>query len=188
MTPAVFLDRDGTLIESVHYLNRVDQVKLIPGAGKALCALEEMGYLRIVVTNQAAIGKGLLTEEGLHEIHVEVARQLALQQASIDGWYFCPVVGQGGGREVIEHPDRKPGPGMLLKAARDHAIDLHTSWMVGDTVSDTLAGRNAGCSHTVFVESGLSPPGEKAHPSVDHVLTEANSGTDLIRNESKQTD
>ena len=186
MNRAVFLDRDGTIIESVHYLNRVDQVKLLPGAGYALRALAEMGYLRIVVTNQAAIGKGLLTEDGLVEIQAELDRQLAAEGASLDAWCFCPVVGQGGGREVIEHPDRKPGPGMILKAARDHDIDLGASWMVGDTVSDTLTGRNAGCMRSVFVRSGLSPGDEARHPSVDYVLANIDGLPDLIRQEDAQ--
>lgn len=170
MKPAIFLDRDGTLIESVHYLNRVDQVKLLPGAGEALSRLSKMGYFLVLVTNQAAIGKGLLTEEGLAEIHAELAHQLARCGALIDAWYHCPEVRTSPDIETIDHPDRKPGPGMLFRAANDHQINLGDSWMAGDTVSDTLAGRNAGCKKTVLVLSGLSDKKSGIHDSVDHVI------------------
>lgn len=170
MAKAIFLDRDGTLIESVHYLNRPDQVRLLPGVTDALNKLEKMGFLRIIVTNQAAIGKGFLTEDGLMEIQAELDRQLLLEGASINAWYFCPLISQGSSREIVEHPDRKPGPGMLLRASKDHDISLADSWMVGDVVSDTLAGRNAGCGHTVLVQSGLKEGTMSNHPSIDHVV------------------
>ena len=162
---AVFFDRDGTLIESVHYLNRPEQVRLIDGAANVLRECQQLGYLNVIVTNQAAIGKGLLTPEGLVEIQAELERQLADSNARIDAWYYCPLVRTVSSREVVEHPDRKPGPGMLLRAAREHAIDLRRSFMVGDMISDTLAGWNAGCAANILVggESELA-----SHPSVDY--------------------
>lgn len=168
--PAVFLDRDGTLIESVHYLSRPDQVRLLPGAAEAVRAIRAAGYLCIVVTNQAAIAKGLLTHEGLVEVQRELERLLAAEGAALDGWYYSPHAMQGTCRETVEHPDRKPGPGLLLRAARELDVALAESWMVGDAVSDTLAGRNAGCHATVLVRSGLARDEIESHPSVDHVL------------------
>lgn len=169
MRPAVFLDRDGTLIEAVHYLNQPDQVQLIAGAAATLRQLEKAGYLRILVTNQAAIGKGLLTVEVLQEIQAELDRQLSVEDASLDAWYYCPEVRHTDDREAIEHPDRKPGPGMLLRAASELGISLEKSWMVGDMVSDTLAGRNARCKATILVQTGLSDEDSSSHASVDYI-------------------
>jgi len=154
MRPAVFLDRDGTIIEQVHYLNRPDQVKLIPGAAEAIRSLRAVGYACVVVTNQSAIGRGLLTLDGLEEIHTEMHRQLAEEGAELDDIYVCPHVPAGEDRTTIEHSDRKPGPGMLLRAARELDLDLSRSWMVGDMLSDLLAGRNAGCHGTILVLTG----------------------------------
>ncbi|MEJ1338288.1 MAG: HAD family hydrolase [Candidatus Sedimenticola sp. (ex Thyasira tokunagai)] len=188
MRSAVFLDRDGTLIKSVHYLNRPDQVELIDGAAQALIQLEEAGFLRIIVTNQAAIGKGLLDFEGLKSVQAELDHQLNEQGSSIDGWYYCPEVRTVNDLETIDHPDRKPGPGMLLKAAKENNIDLSSSWMVGDMLSDTLAGKNAGCEATILVRTGLADTKTETHPSVDHVVSSiADISEIILKNNSNRT-
>jgi len=178
---AVFLDRDGTLIEHVHYLSRPDQVRLIPGVAGALREIEALGYLRIMVTNQAAIAKGLITISELESIHAELARQLAQREAALDATYFCPVASESDDRERIEHPDRKPGPGMLIEAAREHGIDLARSVMVGDMVSDTLAGRHAGCALTVLVGEEEHSLAARTHSSVDHYLSSIAGLPELLR-------
>ena len=127
MKPAVFFDRDGTLIKSVHYLNDADRVELIDDAVEILQELEAAGYLRIIVTNQAAIAKGLVTVDGLIKIQARLEELLVARGASIDGWYFSPEKRLSEGFEPIDYPDRKPGPGMLLKAARDFDISLSRS-------------------------------------------------------------
>lgn len=152
--PAIFLDRDGTIIEAVHYLADPAKVRLLPGAAGAIKRLREAGYACVVVTNQSAIGRGLLTVEGLHEVHAEFCRQLAEAGAGIDGFYFCPTVPSSDDRTALDDPNRKPGPGMLLQAASDLGLDLALSWMVGDMVSDILAGHNAGCRGAIFVACG----------------------------------
>ncbi|MFO0887978.1 MAG: HAD-IIIA family hydrolase [Isosphaeraceae bacterium] len=159
--PAVFLDRDGTLIEHVHYLSSPDQVRLLPGAAEAVNRLRRAGYACIIVTNQSAIGRGIISEEQLRQIHVEMNRQLAEQGAMLDGIYFCPDVPTSDDRTIVDNPERKPGPGMLLRAAAELGLDLHASWMVGDVISDVLAGWNAGC-RSILVASGQtrSPIGE----------------------------
>ncbi len=169
--PAVFLDRDGTVIKSVHYLNRPEQVELIEGAARVLTKLEEAGFLRIIVTNQAAIGKGLLDVQGLKDIQAELDRQLLEQGSSLDGWYYCPKIRITDDFETIDHPDRKPGPGMLQRAALEKNISLSASWMVGDMLSDTLAGKNAGCKATILVRTGLADKLSESHPSVDYVAS-----------------
>ena len=157
--PAVFLDRDGTLIEHVPYLSDPALVRLLPGAAEAIKKLRRAGFAVILVTNQSAIDRGMLTEDRLDQIHTEMRRQLAACGATIDGIYYCPVAPGGDDRSVVEHPDRKPGPGMLLRAAADLKLDLAASWMVGDLISDVFAGLNAGC-RSILVESGQTPPGD----------------------------
>ncbi len=178
--PAVFFDRDGTLIEEVHYLNRTDQVRVVEGVAGMLNELETAGYRRIIVTNQAAIGKGLLTVQGLHEIQARLDELLEQQGASLDGWYFCPEVRQSAGDETIDHPNRKPAPGMLLQAAEDFDIDLSSSWMVGDRLSDALAGKNAGCLGSILIEAGHFNEADRDHPAVDHVVSHVSEITPII--------
>lgn len=162
MRRAVFLDRDGTLIALVHHLTKASDVQLLPGAGQAVFALRERGYACVLVTNQSVIGRGLLTVTGLEEIHQELLRQLSAHRTALDGIYYCPVAPTVSDPRTIEHPDRKPGPGMLLRAARELGLQIGQSWMVGDSLSDLLAGRNAGCAGSVLVKSGYgsSPGGE----------------------------
>jgi len=157
--PAVFLDRDGTLIEHVPYLSDPAMVSLLPGAAEALKRLRRAGFARVLVTNQSAIGRGMLAVNRLDEIHTELNRQLALQGATIDGIYYCPDAPKSDDRTVVENPDRKPGPGMLLRAAADLNLDLGASWMVGDLISDVLAGLNAGCK-SILVQSGQTSQAE----------------------------
>jgi D,D-heptose 1,7-bisphosphate phosphatase len=153
LRPAIFLDRDGTLIEHVSYLCDPARVRLLPGAAGALKRLGRVGFALVLVTNQSAIGRGMLTEERLEQIHVELGRQLAACGVAIDAMYHCPAVPTSDDRMVVENPDRKPGAGMLLRAAADLKLDLDASWMIGDLVSDVLAGLNAGC-RSILLESG----------------------------------
>jgi D,D-heptose 1,7-bisphosphate phosphatase len=168
LRPAVFLDRDGTLIEHVSYLSDPALVRLLPGAAEALKQLCRAGFALILVTNQSAIGRGMLTEDRLDQIHTELNRQLAASGVAIDGIYYCPAAPSGDDRTAVENPDRKPGPGMLLRAAADLKLDLSASWMVGDLISDVLAGLNAGC-RSILVESGQTSP-EEADTLVGHCL------------------
>ncbi len=157
--PAVFLDRDGTLIEHVPYLADPALVRLLPGAAEAVKKFRRAGFAVVLVTNQSAFGRGILTEDRLDQIHTEMRRQLAACGATIDGIYYCPVAPGTDDRTAVEHPDRKPGPGMLLRAAADLTLDLAASWMVGDLISDVFAGLNAGC-RSILLESGQTSPGD----------------------------
>jgi D,D-heptose 1,7-bisphosphate phosphatase len=157
--PAVFLDRDGTLIEHVPYLSDPELVRLLPGTAEALKRLRRAGFACVLVTNQSAIGRGMLTEDRLAQIHTELYRQLAAAGATLDGIYYCPNVPAGDDRTIVECQDRKPGPGMLHRAAADLELELRSSWMVGDLISDVLAGLNAGC-RSILVQSGQTPPAD----------------------------
>lgn len=145
LRPAVFLDRDDTLIANVPYLTDPALLRLLPGAAEAVASLNRAGFAVVLATNQSAVGRGLLTEDRLREIHDELIRLLAERGARLDAIHHSPHVPRGDDRAAIEFHDRKPGPGMLLRAADELGLDLAASWMVGDLISDVLAGLNAGC-------------------------------------------
>lgn len=143
---AVFLDRDGTLIDDPGYLSDPSAVKLLPGVDLAIKSLASAGYKIVVVTNQSGIARGMLTEETLEEIHAELRRQLSENGAHLDAIYYCPFHPEGKVEKyTMESELRKPQPGMLLKAAADLEIDLAQSWSVGDGARDVEAGQRAGC-------------------------------------------
>lgn len=167
--PAIFLDRDGTVIKHVHYLCDPAMVQLLPGVAEALRRFRRAGFARVLVTNQSAIGRGMLTVQRLEEIHAEMNRQLAECGATIDAIYYCPDMPASEDQTVVETPDRKPGPGMLLRAAADLQLDLTASWMIGDLMSDVLAGRNAGC-RSILLEPGQTVRAD-AHAFVGQFLT-----------------
>ena len=145
--PAIFLDRDGTLNVEVNYLSAPEQLQLIAGAATAVQQLRAAGYAIIVVTNQSGLARGYLTLDDLRAIHEKLRRELALGGAWVDAIYFCP-----------HHPDdqcecRKPKPGLLLQAAREHDLDLSRSVFIGDAESDLLAAQRAG-AHGILVKTG----------------------------------
>jgi D-glycero-D-manno-heptose 1,7-bisphosphate phosphatase len=107
-----------------------------------------------VVTNQSGVGRGLLTQEQMHAVNDEMRRQLREAGTELDGLYCCTFAPMSADKTVIEHADRKPGPGMLFQAARELDLDLGASWVVGDSVSDVLAGRNARCRGEILVRTG----------------------------------
>jgi D-glycero-D-manno-heptose 1,7-bisphosphate phosphatase len=154
MTPAVFLDRDGCVIKHVHHLVNPADVELIPGSADAIKHLQEAGFLCVIVTNQSVVGRGMLSLDGLKAVHDEMNAQLGREGAEIDALYFCTAVPRGKDQTVVEEQDRKPGPGMLLRAAREHGIHLGRSYMIGDSISDLHAGINAGCFESLLVLTG----------------------------------
>lgn len=170
MRPAIFLDRDGTLIEHVHHLRSPGDVRLIKGAGDAIRSLQSRGFACVVVTNQSVVGRGMLTLAGLNEIHDVMHRQLDEQRARLDGLYFCTVDPTGDDQGAIEHSHREPSPGMLLQAATELGLDLAGSWMVGDALTDMLAGRRAGCRAGILIRNGHGIEAEVHHDAVDAVV------------------
>lgn len=155
---AVFLDRDGTLNKYVGFLRDIDDFELIGGAADAVRAINDSGYLAVVVTNQPVIARGEVTPEQLNEIHNKMETLLGLEGAYLDAIYYCPHhPHKGFVGEVpelkIECGCRKPEPGMLLRAASDLNIDLSASWMVGDSENDIKCGQSAGCK-TALISCG----------------------------------
>jgi D-glycero-D-manno-heptose 1,7-bisphosphate phosphatase len=152
--PAVFLDRDNTLIANDGDLGDPKLVTLVDGVANGLRALREAGYRLVVVTNQAGVARGQFTEDDVDAVHQRIAF-LADQQASarglIERFYYCPYHPDATVQAYRrDHPWRKPHPGMILQAARDMGLDLSRSWMVGDQERDILAGRAAGCRTVLF--------------------------------------
>jgi D-glycero-D-manno-heptose 1,7-bisphosphate phosphatase len=167
--PAIFLDRDGVLIEDVHLLTSCEQVKLFEYVPNALMQLKNAGFLLVVVTNQTVIARGLAAEYDVENVH-EFIQKMLMQDVGcgIDRYYFCP-----------HHPNatderyrqickcRKPRPGMILQAARELHLDIAKSWLIGDRISDIIAAQDAGCK-SILVETGMhtAPAIEFAHPIV----------------------
>ena len=145
--PAIFIDRDGTLIEEVNFLSRVEDLRLFPFTRDAVKLLKEQGFLVIVVTNQSGIGREIYTEAAMHEIHNRIQVEL---DGLIDAFYFCPHLPCDGCR------CRKPGLGMIDEACADFEIDLENSWMVGDKKIDVETGQSGGMA-TAFVLTGYGP-------------------------------
>ena len=140
----IFIDRDGTLIEEVNFLHRVEDLRYFSFTDEAVKLLKEHGFLVIVVTNQSGIGRGIYTENDMHTVHEQIQTDLT---EKLDAFYFCPHLPDEG------CACRKPNLGMIEQAMNDFAIDLENSWMIGDKVLDAETGFNAGIK-TALVLTG----------------------------------
>lgn len=149
MLPGIFLDRDGVLIENrSDYVREWSQVRIYPEAIRALSLSAIKNYKIIIVTNQSAVGRGLISMDTAVEINDRLVNLIHQQGGQVDGVYMCP-----------HKPDdncacRKPEPGLLLQASKDLSIDLARSWMIGDAWSDVLAGQRAGVQKAILLKTG----------------------------------
>lgn len=149
--PAVFFDKDGTLIRDVPYNVDPQRIILAPGAADSLRRLRHAGFRLVVVTNQSGVARGLFPEAALAAVRARLEELLGLP---LDGFNYCPHHPQGSRPEyAIECSCRKPQPGLLLAAARDLSLNLAGSWMVGDILNDIEAGHRAGC-RAILVDQG----------------------------------
>lgn len=154
ISPALFLDRDGTLVEARHYPSRPEHLVLSPGIGPGLRLLHGAGWKLVVITNQSGIARGLFTEDDLARMHDHLRAELAAEGVAIDAIFHCPHHPDGTVPDLaVACACRKPRPGMLRAAANRIGIDLAASWMVGDILDDVEAGHRAGC-RTVLVDLG----------------------------------
>jgi D-glycero-D-manno-heptose 1,7-bisphosphate phosphatase len=171
--PAVFLDRDGTIIEDVHYCKDPALVRPLPGAISALQRLKEAGFHNVIITNQSAIGRGWMTHHEYEAVH---RRTMDLVGSDlIDAAYFCADSPE------VESTHRKPAPGMVLEAARDHGIDLPHSWFIGDKLADVECGRAAGTrSILVLTGRGKREDGQSA----DFIANDLAEAVDFILKQS----
>ena len=143
--PAVFIDRDGTLTEEVGYVNHPRRLRLLPRSAEAIRRLNAAGIAAVVVTNQAGVARGYFSEDVLGAVNAALVAQLKEAGAHLDGIYFCPHhPTEGVPPYRMDCECRKPKPGLLLRAARDHGLDLGRSTLVGDRPSDLVAARAVG--------------------------------------------
>jgi D-glycero-D-manno-heptose 1,7-bisphosphate phosphatase len=187
--PAVFLDRDGVLLDESGFLVDAAQIRIVPGAPAALARLGRAGFELVVVTNQTVVARGLASEDRVTEIHRVLAARLASEGgAAISGFYVCPHHPSASVAEYrLACGCRKPRPGLLFRAAEELGLDLGRSYMVGDRITDVAAGARAGC-RTALVRAGgayLQPPIETVEPldpdiRADHVCDDLPAAADWI--------
>ena len=154
---AVFLDRDGVLIEDTGYPDDPDAIRLLPGVGEALRRLRAAGWGLVVVSNQSGVARGKFDLNRLDAIHDRLRELLAAEGVELDALYFCPHHPEGRPPFQSDCDHRKPQPGMLLPAARELGLSLPDCWMVGDKESDVEAGCAAGC-RTILIAGGVDLP------------------------------
>ena len=193
MRPAVFLDRDGTMIHDVGYLGRLGDLRWFPWTVEAVRLLNRAGFLVCVTTNQGGVGLGFYTEAMVRDIHAQMDATLTAGGARVDGWFYCP-----------HHPDarldafrldcacRKPGTGMIQQATARFPIDLARSYVIGDKLADLAMAGNAG-ARGILVRTGYGEDVVQAHdghvPGAAHVAADLMEATAwVMRQDSRQPD
>ena len=182
---AVFLDRDNTLIDDPGYINNPDQVKLLEGVPEALTEMRNLGYKLVVITNQSAVARGIVTEEVLATIHTRLEELLSDKGTHLDRIYYCPYHADGVIEKYRKESDwRKPNPGLILKAGQEMDLDISQSWCIGDRQTDIEAGHRAGC-RTILIDL-MSPVGrlrpEQIHP--DHIAVNIREASNIVKKHS----
>ncbi len=184
--PAVFFDRDGVLSVERSYILRPEDLELVPGAGRAVKALNNRGIEGVLVSNQSAVARGFMTEEELGAVHRHLEDLLAAEGAFLDAAYYCPNL-SGATVERFSRDDscRKPRTGMLEQAVRDLGVDLAASYMIGDQATDIELAKRAGLT-AVLVLTGkgretLATQGEQG-PAIDHVAADVEAAVSWILN------
>jgi len=175
---AVFLDRDGTIMEDTNYVGSLDRVILIPCAPEAIKRLHEAGYKLFVVTNQSGVARGYFPREAVDQIHAHLDEQFGRVGVQIDRYYVCP-----------HYPDdncdcRKPKPKFILDAAREYGLDLSHSFTIGDRTSDLQAGRNAGTKTILVLTGGGQETLAKHEVAPDYIAQDIAVAADWILQQS----
>jgi D-glycero-D-manno-heptose 1,7-bisphosphate phosphatase len=172
LRPALFLDRDGVINEEVNYLYLWEECQFVDGIAELIATANNLGYVTCVITNQAGIGRGIYSEEDFHLFMGHMTDALLKQGARIDAIYFSPYHPEHGvGRYKQESEDRKPNPGMLLRAAEEHGIDLSRSLLIGDRCSDIQAGAAAGVTELYLFGTTEAAPCNKglSYTGINHL-------------------
>src|SRR5262245_58881112 len=172
-TAAVFIDKDGTLVEDVPYNVDPERIRLMPGAGAGLRALHTAGYRLVIVSNQSGVARGYFPEEALAPVEQRLRELLNAEGVPLAGFYYCPHHPEGAvPAYAVVCNCRKPAPGLIVRAAQEQEIDLARSWFLGDILDDVEAGRAAGC-RTILIENGhetewvLTPPRQPHYRAAD---------------------
>jgi D-glycero-D-manno-heptose 1,7-bisphosphate phosphatase len=189
---AVFLDRDGTLNADAGYASRYEQIAVYPESFEAVRKLNRAGLLAVVITNQSAVGRGLLTEDELTDMHARLCDLFARRSARLDAIYFCPHYSLSADLRYKEECEcRKPRPGLALRAAEDLGIDLTGSYMIGDKTEDVILARNIGAVPVlVLTGSGresLSRLREKGFEPAHVAETILQAAEWVVKREKRQT-
>jgi len=151
---AIFLDQEGTLVDDIPFNAEPRRIHLVSGAGAALRLLAELDYRLFVICNQPGIAHGCFTEEAMGPVSDRLSDLLFREQLVLAGFYYCPHHPLGTVSDyAFACACRKPSPGMLLRAAHEHGVDLRASWMIGDILHDVEAGNRAGC-RTLLIDNG----------------------------------
>jgi D,D-heptose 1,7-bisphosphate phosphatase len=175
LKPAVFLDRDGVITEEIGYVTSLTELRIFPYAANCIKQIHEKGYYAIVITNQSAVARGLLSEAELKKIN-----KYLIDETKVDAVYYCPHFEEG----IIDKYRkkcncRKPRTGLIDKACSEYAIDLEHSYMVGDRASDIMLGKNAGIK-TVLLESGYGSQRLESDVSADYVLKDLRDFIEIL--------
>jgi len=186
---AVFLDRDGTIIEDLDFIDDPAKVALMPGAPEAIRRFRDADFLVVVVSNQSGVARGMFDESTVHAVNDRLQMLLSERGVRIDAFYYCPYLDDDDAvvdRYREDSDWRKPEPGMLLAAASDLGIDLTRSWMIGDAPRDVEAGRRAGCQ-TILVSARENGPGQGI-ARCDHHVTDVLEAAAIVEREMKDSD
>jgi D-glycero-D-manno-heptose 1,7-bisphosphate phosphatase len=172
---AVFLDRDGTLIEDLDYPREAERVRLLDGVGAGLRALRDAGFMLVVISNQSGIGRGIIDPDEAKAVHERFVAELRAEHIELDGVWYCPHA------PWVQCDCRKPQPAMLLRAAEQLDVALAESFRVGDKLSDAQAGHRAGC-RTVVLGGGGDDDGDRGRGADDDAVDEtASDWTAVVR-------
>ena len=190
-TPAVFLDRDGTISDEVGYINHLSRVRVFPWSGEAIHKLNRTGRPVVVVTNQSGVARGYFTEKLVRQVHKKISSELAAHDGRVDAYYYCPH--HPSGRVAAYRKDcecRKPSTGMVMEAAEKFYIDLPASYVVGDTYRDMQQGFNAG-TRTILLMTGYGRGEYEHHRRTwprppDHVAENLLEAAEIILSEGSQ--
>jgi len=186
MERAVFLDRDGTIIEDTGYPHERDKIKFLPRVSEAIRLLNQNGFRIIITTNQSGVARGYFTEETVQEINRYIQESLARQGAIIDKMYYCPHHVEGTIEEYRkECYCRKPNPGMIEEAIGEFDIDSRNSFVIGDKISDIEAGRRAGCKTILLVDEGSPNEGEEVLTPDLHTATDLYQAAEWVIKSSR---
>ena len=157
--PALFLDRDGVLVEDTRYLGRAEDMRMLPGAAEAVAQCNRAGVPVVLVSNQSGIARRYYDWQGFHDVQAALSSGLAKSGAHLDAVFACAYHADGKAPfNVADHPWRKPNPGMILAAGVRMNLDLSRSWIVGDRAGDLAAGRGAGLAGGILLSANAGDP------------------------------
>ncbi len=177
---ALFIDRDGVILKEKNYVYRQEDAEFLPGVFEALKKATASGYRIIIVSNQSGIARGLYTEKDYLKLEKWLETKFEENSVKIDGVYYCPHHPEASVKKYKKDCEcRKPKPGMILKAAKEHNLNLAESFMIGDKTTDVEAGKNAGCK-TILVKTGYAGKDSESKLKPDFVADDLLSAVEII--------